>query len=132
MTPVLKGSVAGGSTARKLVIPRKGGPGRTGIGAPTTEDDPTDANTSRTPDSREADADLGSLVVCPNCGCEFDPTDADTPMDGDAPTDANANGKAQPRGAVLPLESGPMDPQAPIGTDAVTAALASVLGNGRA
>lgn len=66
-------------------------------------------------------------VECPECKCQFDPTTQEVTKPGEY--DGGGDETNGPQGGPdLALPPSTPDPQAPVGSDAVTRALASVLG----
>lgn len=98
---------------RQMVMARKGG------SAPDTGADNNENGGDRGADAH-TDSE-GAEVTCPECGCQFDPEMAEGgATDGD---------EESPKGVALEIPAPTPDAQAPIGTDAITKALAAVLGH---
>jgi hypothetical protein len=97
------------------VFTRKGG-----AQPPQTDDDNNDNGGDR-PDDAHTDSD-DAMVKCPECGCQFDPDDVKDAK----PTPETADDDSP--GAKVDIAAPVPDAQAPIGENAITAALAHVLG----
>lgn len=104
---------------RTMVMSRKGSPVRSGT-APDTGDDNNTNGGDRGSDAH-TDSD-GSTVTCPNCGCTFDPETGDVSDDESKTVGKHGDGE----GAKLEIPAPSPDAQAPVGTDAITNALARV------
>lgn len=84
--------------------------------APDTGDDNNDNGGDRGSDAN-SDSD-GAQVTCPECGCKFDPDDVKDAQ----PTPDSIDSK----GAKQPIPDPSPDAQAPVGENAITAALAAM------
>ena len=95
---------------RQMVI------GRKNPKAPDTADDNND-NAGDRPDDANTDSD-DAMVTCPECGCQFNPDDV---------KDAKpAPSSIDDKGAKVDIQDPSPDAQAPVGENAITAALAAL------
>lgn len=111
------GGGAGGPAPRMMVMSRKGGPALSSGGKGKAPDTGGDNNAKG--GDRTDEGDAGETVTCPECGCQFDPHDAE-----------QAGNTGDAKGPELQMPSPAGDAQAPVGEDAITRAVAAVLAGG--
>jgi hypothetical protein len=75
-------------------------------------------STNDAPDNASNVASDGAQVTCPECGCQFDPDDVKS--------EQSAPDSIDDKGAKQPIPDPSPDAQAPIGENAITAALAAM------